>query len=258
MKNQLFYLLIVVIGVLSVSGCKKDDNSVPETLKYDYISFGISFDDCLGYCKSSLDISKDKIEFVNRGWQTDGALERIEITENIDPVYWEALVAKIDFEDFASLEPVIGCPDCDGQGAEWIEIMREGEVHRVEFEYGIVPGIVSELEEYLKSYNSVFESEPYQPADFNNRTYIEQNGTVRNFSCSSGCSQFVIEVVSEGKSTYYFDSNLPIQFQKNNLRLECNYVLQYDSTEIYKPTTGTEMDVDFVARNVSIFSAEPL
>lgn len=101
------------------------------------VGAGWSFGFCLGYCAADLVMDGDEIVvtgrgpadeeplYVNRGSLTDEGRDRLD----------EALAALEGVE----LEPVYGCPDCADGGAAHLDILRGGEVQRVEMEFGEPP-----------------------------------------------------------------------------------------------------------------------
>jgi hypothetical protein len=145
-------LSLIILLVLSVSGCKKG-NEAPDFLRIDY---GTSFGFCMGYCKRDISLNIEKIVFTKSGWE-DSVVTK-ECTEVITESDYTRLVRKIDLAAFVALDSVIGCPDCADGGAEWIRIWMSGNVKKVTFEYGNEPREVAkwidDLRDYLRSFEN--------------------------------------------------------------------------------------------------------
>lgn len=55
-------------------------------------------------------------------------------------------------EAFFELPEVIGCPDCEDGGAEWVEMkLQNGDKHKVYFEYLREPDVLKKLLAKLRS-----------------------------------------------------------------------------------------------------------
>ena len=100
----------------------------------EYLSYGTSLGECLGYCKKEVRVGGN-IVFTKSGWGLDGALpdSTCTLTFIMDPL--PAYVDEINLEDFKNLDDVIGCPDCADGGAEWLELSINDTLKRVTFEY---------------------------------------------------------------------------------------------------------------------------
>jgi hypothetical protein len=144
-KLSLTLLILTVI----ISGCDKAQNENAESP--DYVMYGTSFGECLGYCRKSIKIEPESITFTKSGWNIDSILPEQSETDNFTTENWEKLTNSIDFEAFLALDPIIGCPDCADGGAEWIEIKRNDATHKVIFEYNHAPDAVKSYIGILKS-----------------------------------------------------------------------------------------------------------
>ena len=125
-----------------------------EVIEVDYLFYGTSFGECIGYCTREVIVSGQAV-FIKSGWDLDGSLPdsscSIQYFVNPLPAYLE----KIDIAYFKSIDDVIGCPDCADGGAEWLELSFEGDVKRVTFEYMNEP---SELTEVITDLRGLMES----------------------------------------------------------------------------------------------------
>ena len=93
-----------------------------------------SFGFCLGYCRSTLEITAERATyrlFDDRTGQP--ALERI---VPLTAAEWQSLDSAVSRESFEALPAVIGCPDCADGGAESLEVVAESWSSMVTFEYG--------------------------------------------------------------------------------------------------------------------------
>jgi hypothetical protein len=95
---------------------------------------------CKGYCYSEITVTENQI-ISHKAWWQKGRRDTINFpdirdTLQITAELWQSLIDEKELEHFFKLPSVIGCPDCDDGGAEWIEISRPGKTYRVTFESG--------------------------------------------------------------------------------------------------------------------------
>jgi hypothetical protein len=148
-------LILLLLTVSLFSACEKTGNDYyPRDTEY--IKYGISFGECLGYCQFDLTITESAIVFHKNGFDLEGLLPEISATEIIDAENWEELVYKIDFASFLSLDSIIGCPDCTDGGAEWVEIKNRDIIYKVTFEYLDEPDEFSAYIDILRNYLNAF------------------------------------------------------------------------------------------------------
>lgn len=235
-----------------VIACDKSED-YNQSNDIEYIKYGTSFGMCLGYCNTSIKISNSNIDFDESGWNLDGILPVISFSENINSKYTTELTQKIDFNSFLKLDTIIGCPDCADGGAEWIEIRKKGKSHKVTFEYLNEPNEIKEYIGYLRTYMNAFQIDSNETVDFNNRTIINQEGIVKNLIATRGSYQWLIGIISNNDTTYYFDEFLDSKFQVDNLNIEFMGTLSYDSITIYKPDQNDIPIPDFKVRLIRTF-----
>ncbi len=148
-------LVIIIFPILLFFSCAEDED-VLLTYNSDIISigYGTSFGECLGYCIRSIEITGLDVEFDASGMTVTDKLPDINISGEIFIEDWENLINKIDFLVFRNLEEVMGCPDCNDGGAEWIEITTSELSHKVTFEYYNEP---EEIQNYIDNLRNLME-----------------------------------------------------------------------------------------------------
>lgn len=251
-----FYNLMIGIAFISVfSGCDENEKDFYSS-NIEYVKYGNSFGECLGYCINDITVTDSKIIFHKSGWDLDGILPEKSKTENIDNYFWTKLNNRIEFDSFLRLDSIIGCPDCADGGAEWIEIKSNDESYKVVFEYRNEPKEVEGYIGYLRTFINTFQIDSNEDINFNERTFIDQHGFVKNFVATRGSYQFLISIINDYDTSYYFDKFLDNEYQEDNLKINFNGVLQYDSTMIYKSAPNDIPIPDFKARNIKICDME--
>lgn len=238
------FLIMSYVNVLGNDGMSKNQTDV------DYVKYGTSFGDCIDYCNRSILISESKINFEKSGRDLDSKLPNILISETISSEYWLQLVNAIDFENFLKLESTVSS---EGD-TEWIEIKQKDKIYKVTFEHGNEPETLKAYIGFLRTYMASFEIDSKEAVNFNERTLINKTGKIKNFFCSRGCSQYVIEFIENNNTTYYFDKDLESKYRKDNLSIRFNGVLQYDYTVINKPGANDVPIPDFKAKNIRLIN----
>ena len=130
--------MILLLAAFTLA-CEEKDVQLEGSIKY-----GTSFGECLGYCVTEAEVLDEELKVVQKSW--DSQLEDIESNRSLSSEEVESIINGIDTDKFKVLDETIGCPDCADGGAEWIELIIEGEVKRVTFEYmasidGINPAV---------------------------------------------------------------------------------------------------------------------
>lgn len=253
LNNLTFGLIFIII----LTGCEKNENDNFSS-DFEFVKYGTSFGECLGYCKNDIYVKNTEIDFHKSGWDLEGLLPEISNTENIDTKYWTELIEKINYDSFSSLDSIIGCPDCADGGAEWIEIKSKGKSYKVIFEYRNEPSETKEYIGYLRTYLNTFQIDSNETVDFNERTVINQHGFIKNFVATRGSYQLLIGIISGNDTTYYFDKYLDTEYRLDNLKIEFKGVLDYDSTMINKPAPNDIPIPDFKVRNIRTFDIKTI
>jgi hypothetical protein len=148
-----FRFSIFTILLLLLYSCEADEDMLTYNSEIVSIGYGTSKGD-IGYCNRNLEIIGTDIIFKASGQTVTGNLPEIEISGNISIEDWEALVNKIDVLIFRNMEEVIGCPDCDDGGSEWIEITTNDIIHKVVFEFENEP---EEVKSYIDDLRELIE-----------------------------------------------------------------------------------------------------
>jgi hypothetical protein len=106
-------------------------NTEPDTT----IKSGTSFGECLGYCRSELEIKVTGVTFTRSGWNIN-EYPPMSVWQEMSRDEWQKLVQLIDQKTIAEMDDIYGCPDCADGGAEWIEVIQDDFSKKVTFEFG--------------------------------------------------------------------------------------------------------------------------
>ncbi len=123
---------ILLISSLFLFSC--EDADVLSDEEVPSIKYGTSFGFCVGYCLTDLEVSSDRLYYVNYGH--DNSVSPETKTMIYTQKKYLDILSLVDQEKFLTLDPVIGCPDCADGGAEWIEMTIGSRTKKVTFEYG--------------------------------------------------------------------------------------------------------------------------
>lgn len=141
--------MICLIGMLSLLvACSKNEINTSPTQDL-VIKGGYFFGECSGTCQASIEIAGNKLKYVAKDNSRNNAEKQC--SANLSARLIADIKTSFEFEEFKKLPTVIGCPDCGDAGAQWIEISKSGESHRVVFNYGQPPTVVKELGEFFAS-----------------------------------------------------------------------------------------------------------
>jgi hypothetical protein len=158
-KFKISILTIVSILLFSNFQCEKELTKEPGEVEY--LSYGTSFGECLGYCKREVTVSGG-ITFTKSGWQIDGALPDSSCSMTFITSPLPGYLDDIDIDSFLVMDETIGCPDCADGGAEWLELSIDSEVKRVTFEYMNEPSefkdVIPSLRELMEGFNDCSEA----------------------------------------------------------------------------------------------------
>lgn len=182
--NKLLRLILLISISIVINSCEDAiDSEVFFEQQIMSVQYGTSFGECDGYCINSIDINETEIIFTSSSWDKNDDLTDIQIKLEITKESWELLTQEIDFLAFRNMEEVIGCPDCDDSGSEWVKIVNDGISHKVTFEYHNVPEKIEDLVEELRFYFDKF-------AEYENLEIPEgfELMYLRNYSDVDGCS----------------------------------------------------------------------
>lgn len=130
----------IVSAVLTLSLLAACQNVSTEPTAVTKITSTTSFGMCVGYCKTTLEITATEAvlirEAYGRGAGADLPLQRL--TTPLSAQDWQdiAAAATAAAAAFDTLPERIGCPDCADGGAESLTLVGPGREKSVEFEYG--------------------------------------------------------------------------------------------------------------------------
>jgi hypothetical protein len=128
MKTRLASLAVLI---LSLSGCGKTPTDATAIAT---IRATTAFGFCVGYCRTSLDITAEQAVFVKQSLR--GELPDVRRTLPITAAEWKGLVDAVDRKRLEALPAVVGCPDCADGGAESVEVVGADWRKGVSFDHG--------------------------------------------------------------------------------------------------------------------------
>lgn len=114
-----------------------------------------SFGFCLGYCKTTLEITEAGLTYVEEATRS-GELPPVRRTAPVSAAEWQALVAALDRSKIEALPERLGCPDCADGGAESIEVIGADWRKSVTFEFGATIPELQPLLERVRTLRSRF------------------------------------------------------------------------------------------------------
>jgi hypothetical protein len=123
--------LILAVAVSGALGCSSSPSG-PDAVTV--IRATTSFGFCIGYCKTTLEITSEELVYVEESLRGDLAPRRR--TAPLSSSEWNALVAAVDRRTIEPLPETIGCPDCADGGAESLEVVGADWRKSVTFEHG--------------------------------------------------------------------------------------------------------------------------
>jgi hypothetical protein len=148
MGRHSLHLALASCLALSLAGaCDPSPFSpLPDTA---VVRWGTSFGECLGYCRQTLEVTRDRLRLVREG--TDAAHPTLTWESALPAGAWATLGDTVEASGIEGLHHVYGCPDCADGGAEWVEVEAPGATRRVTFEYGDAPTELASLVADLRS-----------------------------------------------------------------------------------------------------------
>jgi hypothetical protein len=123
--------LLVLTVVAGSSGCTSVG---PEPDGVSTIRTTTSFGLCLGYCRTTLEVTADGMVFIEEPTR-QADLPRVVRTAPISAEEWRSLVEAVDRAALQALPPTVGCPDCADGGAESVEVIADDWREQVTFEF---------------------------------------------------------------------------------------------------------------------------
>jgi hypothetical protein len=146
MKRAILPISLGVISLLTITLCSSQSVSDIAEIRY-----GSQFGMCEGYCYSEMIYTETLEKSISMAWADTILNPTIIDTVEIKKKKWTNLTNAVALDNFYSLEPKIGCPDCDDGGESWIEINTGEKSYRVSYEYGNTPKPLEELVRQIKN-----------------------------------------------------------------------------------------------------------
>lgn len=145
---KIWHRASLVVLMLVTLSCIRED---PYLAEVNYIAYGTSFGECLGYCNQYMKVYPQIATLKQYGWDESGELPQLDCALPLESYEFISIRDSVDVGNFFALDETYGCPDCADGGAEWVEISFDTMKHRVTFEY------LNEPEELTPIVNSLRE-----------------------------------------------------------------------------------------------------
>lgn len=138
-------IFIPLVALAALASCEQPiEHQEPEFPVT--ITSGIFRGECVGYCYSETTINPVNIMYVEWSSDPEKFPERSH-TIPITQAEWQEIVRLVDMQKIGGLDSIIGCPDCNDLGGEWIEVQSTHRTKRVVFpEQGTVEAITPFLD----------------------------------------------------------------------------------------------------------------
>jgi hypothetical protein len=118
---------------LLVTACGGSSPTPPDAGAVTTIRSTTSFGFCIGYCRTTLDITSQGMVLVEESPRGDQPTRRR--TAAISASEWQALVEAVDRRRIEAVPLTVGCPDCADGGAESLEVVGADWQRRVTFDF---------------------------------------------------------------------------------------------------------------------------
>ncbi|MFB6317514.1 hypothetical protein [Saccharicrinis sp. FJH54] len=123
------------------------------------VKYGTSFGECLGYCSSTMTLTRGQLDFLYESLNTD-TLPDIDCSMRIPADSTNKVLDYVSKPLFYYMESVYGCPDCADGGTEWISIEDNYFYKKIKFEYMNEPEQLTGLVNILRRFASYSECNP--------------------------------------------------------------------------------------------------
>ena len=130
--NKILVVLSTSVG-LTFAGCGGGNPEGPSPAAVGVIRSTTSFGFCIGYCRSTLEISAERATY--RLVDPRSELPDLERTVPMTAAEWQDLRSAVSRAQLEALPAVLGCPDCADGGAESVEVVADGWSRAITFEY---------------------------------------------------------------------------------------------------------------------------
>jgi hypothetical protein len=125
-------IVIVTLAQLTLAACEGNDPTAPTAIDVTIIRSATSFGMCLGYCRSALEVTAERVTY--RIFDDRTGMPTLERATPTGAAEWRSLSAAVEREKIQALPGVMGCPDCADGGSESIEVIARDWSHAVTFE----------------------------------------------------------------------------------------------------------------------------
>ncbi len=126
---------LAAVAVLSLAACESGAMKPAAITK---VASTTSFGMCVGYCKTTLEISEKEAVLTREAWgRGAGAnLPLQRLTAPMSAQEWQDIAAAAAAAKIDALPERIGCPDCADGGAESLTIEGPGRAKTITFDHG--------------------------------------------------------------------------------------------------------------------------
>ncbi len=110
------------------------------------IAMGTGFSQCTGYCYITVVVRPSSIFTSESSSGNQNTLPEIQQQYQVNSADFTELVADLgSLSAWQAVPTTIGCPDCDGQGSEWLAVITDAPgKHSIRYEYNsTLPGFES-------------------------------------------------------------------------------------------------------------------
>ncbi|MCG8410991.1 MAG: hypothetical protein MI739_06885 [Bacteroidales bacterium] len=135
--------ILLLLSILAISCKKESTDDFMTNTDILGISYGQLYSTSNGFSSIGIKITKDTLSFSVDSVVTKTTIIKSDILAD--------LKNKVNLIVFRNLEEVIGCPDCDGSGAEILGIVTTSFSHEIKFEKGNEPEDLTNLVNDLRS-----------------------------------------------------------------------------------------------------------
>jgi hypothetical protein len=127
--------LVVVVAALGLAACGSGTIAPAAITK---VASTTSFGMCVGYCKTTLEISEKEAVLTREAWGR-GAGANLPLERTTAPISaqeWQEIATAAAAAKIDALPERIGCPDCADGGAESLTIEGPGRAKTITFDHG--------------------------------------------------------------------------------------------------------------------------
>jgi hypothetical protein len=133
--NSFFRFAAVCTVALSLTACESGAMKPSAVTK---VASTTSFGMCVGYCKTTLEISEKEAVLTREAWgRGAGAILPVQrLTAALSAQEWGDIAAAAEAAKIDALPERIGCPDCADGGAESLTIVSAKGEKTITFDHG--------------------------------------------------------------------------------------------------------------------------